>query len=84
MLLNVRDDTAEYLSITVTTYMPLSIDSSSAHQPQTVRLPLKVCPEKQRSNGLSVFEESMKHRTGMLENFHRVGGPQWKEWSAWG
>lgn len=80
---NFRDDSEDKLSFTVTTYMPLP--NKDADQTKTRLNDIQGLPEPKHKipTNLSDFKREMKRKDGMLENFHFVGGPRWKEWCAW-
>ena len=80
---NVRDDTGDTLSITVTSYPPLH----HVDQTQTCRtVSIQGLPAQKSlpvPTDLSQFLRDMKEKDGMLSNFHEVGGLRWVEWCAW-
>lgn len=80
---NVRDDTDDTLSITVTSYPSLhSVDQTQTRRTVTIQgLPAQ--KSSPVPTDLSQFVRNMKEKDGMLANFHEVGGLRWVEWCAW-
>jgi hypothetical protein len=78
---NVRDDTEDTVSTTVTAYEHLD----NVDQTQTRRTVIQGLPAQKEptTTDLPLFLKDMKHKDGMLENINHVGGLRWIEWCAW-
>jgi hypothetical protein len=79
---NVKDDTEDSVTITVTSYHSL-LDADQTETCRTAVIQGLPAQKQPGTTDLSHFLKDMKNKDGMLENINLVGGLRWIEWCAW-